>query len=259
MRQVQRALAAAHASLQAGTFDAALRLVAAAQDRALDEFERARVDLLRAQIEFASSRTGGGPASLLGAVMRIERFDARLARASYLDALSAAMFAARFAGPGGRPQDIARAVRGSASAGSPCNAADSLLEGWAALFADGCAAATPTLRQALSKFTEVEDTPEELPLLWLATMTAPVVWDDARWDVLSRRDVELAQSTGTLRRVRRCRPAASRIVKRSERGSHHPRGRRASRRASAASALRDKRARRRSDRLTTDAVARARR
>ena len=35
-------------------------------------------------------------------------------------------------------------------------------------------------------------------MLWLATITAPVVWDDARWDVLSRLHVELARSSGAL-------------------------------------------------------------
>ena len=35
-------------------------------------------------------------------------------------------------------------------------------------------------------------------MLWLATITAPVVWDDARWDVLSRFHVALARSSGAL-------------------------------------------------------------
>jgi hypothetical protein len=108
------------------------------------------------------------------------------------------MFAARLAGPGGHAQDVARAVRASAAVGSPRTAADFLLDGWTASFINGCAAATPTLQEALRKFADAEVTPEQLHLLWLATITAPVIWDDARWEVLSRRHVELARSSGAL-------------------------------------------------------------
>src|SRR6516162_956678 len=49
VRRADRALAAAEASLQVGAFDAALRLVATAEGGRLDEFQRVRVDLLRAE------------------------------------------------------------------------------------------------------------------------------------------------------------------------------------------------------------------
>ena len=55
-RRADRALAAAQASLQAGAFDAALGLAATAEAGPLDEFQRARVDLLRAQVAFAAGR-----------------------------------------------------------------------------------------------------------------------------------------------------------------------------------------------------------
>jgi DNA-binding CsgD family transcriptional regulator len=66
------------------------------------------------------------------------------------------------------------------------------------LFADGCAIATPTLREALTQFEDATAAADQLHVLWLATITAPVVWDDARWDVLSRFHVELARSSGAL-------------------------------------------------------------
>ena len=53
-RRAERALAAAQASLQAGAFDPALGLLATAEAGPLDEFERARVDLLRGHVAFAS-------------------------------------------------------------------------------------------------------------------------------------------------------------------------------------------------------------
>jgi len=197
-QQAERALAAAQASLQAGAFDQALGLLSTAEATAPDELRCARGELLRAEIAFASNRGGADPASLLHAARRIEPLDARLARGGYLEALSAALFAARLAVPGAGVRDVASAVLNAPSPPAPRTAADLLLEGWAALFADGCAAATPTLRAALSEFSDGAITPAELPLLWLVTITAPVVWDDARWEVLSSRHVELARRSGAL-------------------------------------------------------------
>jgi DNA-binding CsgD family transcriptional regulator len=197
-KRADRALAAAQESLQAGAFDAALGLAATAETGPLDELQRARVELLRAEIGFASQRGSAAPALLVRAAKRIEPLDARLARVGYLEALSAAMFAARLAGPGSGVRDVAHAVQAAPSAASPATAAELLLDGWAALFADGCATATPTLRDALAQFDDATAAADKLHLLWLATITAPVVWDDARWDVLSRFHVELARSSGAL-------------------------------------------------------------
>ena len=198
LRQADRALAAAHASFQAGAFDAALGLLVTAEAGPLDEFQRARVALLRAEIAFAASRGSAAPALLLRAAKRIEPLDARLARAGYLEALSAALFAARLAGPGAGARDVAHAVQAAPSAAGPHTGTDLLLDGWAALFADGCASATPTLREALTQFEDATAAADQLHVLWLATITAPVVWDDARWDVLSSFHVELARSSGAL-------------------------------------------------------------
>ncbi len=55
-RRADRALAAAQASLQAGAFDTALGLAATAEAGALDEFQRARVDLLRAHVAFGAGQ-----------------------------------------------------------------------------------------------------------------------------------------------------------------------------------------------------------
>jgi DNA-binding CsgD family transcriptional regulator len=196
-RRRERALAAAHANLQAGTFHTARGLLAEAQAGTLDESERARIDLLRAQVAFASRRDSSAPAALLRAAQRIEPLDARLARASYLQALSAALFAGRLAGPSGGARDVARAVQTAAEA-RPRTPADVLLNGWASLFADGCAAAVPTLRRALVEFGDPQVSADQLHLLWLVTITAPVVWDDDRWDALSGRHVDLARGTGAV-------------------------------------------------------------
>ena len=110
-RRGERALAAAQASLQAGAFDAALGLLATAEAGPIDDYRRARVELLRAEAAFASKRGSAAPALLLRAAKRIEPLDARLARAGYLNALSAALFAARLASPGGGVRDVATPCR----------------------------------------------------------------------------------------------------------------------------------------------------
>src|SRR5918999_88706 len=56
-RRVERALAAAQASLHAGSFDAALELLATAEAGMPDELQRARVDLLRGQVGSATAGT----------------------------------------------------------------------------------------------------------------------------------------------------------------------------------------------------------
>ena len=57
--------------------------------------------LLRAQIAFASRRGSDAPPLLLKAARELEAVDPTLARATYLEALSAAMFAGRLARGGG--------------------------------------------------------------------------------------------------------------------------------------------------------------
>ena len=74
-RLVDRALAAAQASLHAGAFDAALGLLATAETGTLDELERARVDLLRGQVAAASGAGAEAPAQLLMAAKRLEPLD----------------------------------------------------------------------------------------------------------------------------------------------------------------------------------------
>ena len=66
-RRAQRALGAAQAKHQAGESDAALALLAVATAGPLDDIERARVDMLRAQIAFASSRGSEAAPLLLSA------------------------------------------------------------------------------------------------------------------------------------------------------------------------------------------------
>ena len=68
----------------------ALELVDIADAGTIRAGQRARVDLLRAQIAFASRRGDDAPLLLLSAARELERTDPKIARATYLDAFSAA-------------------------------------------------------------------------------------------------------------------------------------------------------------------------
>ncbi|HET6295562.1 MAG TPA: ATP-binding protein, partial [Kribbella sp.] len=103
----ERTLAAAQAKVQAGAFEAAGQLLGMAEAAPLDELQRARVELLRAQLAFAANRGNDAPQLLMRAAKRLEPIDAGLARETYLDALNAALFAGRLARPGGTPQEVA--------------------------------------------------------------------------------------------------------------------------------------------------------
>jgi DNA-binding CsgD family transcriptional regulator len=200
-RRGERALAAAQAKHQAGAFDAALGLLAAAEAGPLDEIQRARVDLLRGQIAFASNRGGDAAPLLLKAAKQLEPLDVTLARETYLDALSAAMFAGRLA-PGPGVLEVAEAARAARRAGSSPQAPrapDLLLDGLALLITEGYPAGTPMLKRALSAFASEDVSREEgLRWLWLACRTALDLWDDESWYVLSTRQVQLARDAGAL-------------------------------------------------------------
>ena len=113
-RRAGRALAAAQASVQAGAFDAAHGLLASTEADPLDESGRALIDLLRAQLAFASSRGIEATPLLLAAARRLEPLDLSLARETYLDAFSAALFGARL----NRPSDWRRGARRARRAAS---------------------------------------------------------------------------------------------------------------------------------------------
>jgi tetratricopeptide (TPR) repeat protein len=192
-----RALAAAQAALQAGAFEAALTLLGDAEDYWIDELHLARLGLLRAQLAFACGHDVTAPGLLLEAARRLAPLDGALARTTYRDAMAAAVLAGRFADDADR-LDMARAVR-AAPRPARARAGDLLLDCRTALLTDGCAAAVPLARAALSAFRR-EGTPEanDLPWLWLAAMTAAETWDHENWSILTARHVQAARDAGAV-------------------------------------------------------------
>jgi DNA-binding CsgD family transcriptional regulator len=194
----ERRLAAAQAKVQAGAFDAAGQLLGMAEAAPLDEFQRARADLLRAQLAFAAYRGSDAPHLLMRAAKRLEPIAAGLARETYLDALNAALFSGRLATPGGTPQEVAAAARAAPRPSYPPRAPDLLLDGLAARFSEGYAAGLPLLRRALRAFDRETSAEEDLRWLWMACIAAVDLWDEARWDTLSGRHLHLTRDAGAL-------------------------------------------------------------
>ena len=197
-RRADRALAASEAAVQAGTFDAAERLMEIAARSPLDDVQSARLELVRAHLAFASSRGSDAPPLLLKAARRLESLDLRLARETYLEALSAAMFAGRLAGSGATSADVSRAARAGERSARSSRPSDLLLDGLAALFTEGYSAGARILQPALVGFETSMAAAEEPRWLWLACVSALHLWDFRRWDLLSERLVATARKTGAL-------------------------------------------------------------
>jgi len=194
-RRAQRALLAAQGKHQAGAPDAALRLLAMAQAGPLDEYERARAQLLHAQITFAMTRGRDAPPLLLEAARRLEPLDPRLARETYLEAFAAALSADRLV-RGGDAGEVATAVLAAHWEPStrPC---DLLLDGLALLTREGYVAGAPALKVALRAFRDEPLSEEdELRWLWLACRTARALADDEAWDELTARHLDVARRAG---------------------------------------------------------------
>jgi DNA-binding CsgD family transcriptional regulator len=197
-RRAERAVAGAQAKYQAGSFGKAVKLLATAAAGPPDQFRQARADLLHGQIAFASSRGNEGPSLLLTAARQFELLDPRLARETYLEALSSTLFG------GGLPSgcnalEVAQAARAAPSPPQPARPPDLLLDGLALLVTEGYPAGVPVIKRAMSAFRGADlSTAEGLRWLWPACHTAVLVWDYESWDILTARLVTLARDAGAL-------------------------------------------------------------
>jgi DNA-binding CsgD family transcriptional regulator len=195
-RLVDRTLAAAQANVRAGAFDKALGLLVMTEARPLDEFARARVDLLRGLVAFASGLSSDAPSLLLKAARRLELLNLGLARETYLDAWGAALAIGQLAA--GDMAEISRAARALPRSPDP-GPAELLLDGLALQITDGLAAAAPTLRHAASAFaSDSISAGDGLRWGWLATVPPLFLWDDDGWRAIVARQVGLARDAGAL-------------------------------------------------------------
>jgi DNA-binding CsgD family transcriptional regulator len=198
VRGAQRTLAAAQRKYEAGALDDALALLATADAGGVDDLQRARMHLLRAQIAFAAQRGGDAPALLLEAARELEAVDPDRARTAYLEALEAARFADRLA-RGADVVEVSRAALAGPAPRRPPRPTDLLLQGMATLPIDGHAAAVPILKSALRAFREEAVLPaEESRWLSFACRAAWDVWDEESWRLLATRELQRARGAGAL-------------------------------------------------------------
>ncbi len=194
--RARRALAAAQAKFHAGGLDEAHSLLATAESSTGDQRVRGQAQRLRAEIAFASRRGSDATPGLLAVAQELEPVDPSLARATYLEALAAATFVGRLA-DGVRAVDVSRAALAGPPMPPSAGPSDLLLQGLAVRFTEGYTAGAPLLKEALSAFQSEAILPaEEARWLWFASKVALDLWDDASWNVLSTRQLDLARKTG---------------------------------------------------------------
>lgn len=186
-----RAIAAAHAKREAAAPEAARDLLAVAELAPLSDLQRAQVVRLQAQLQFMASRAGeaGAPktgeaaALLLAAAQGLDGLDDDLARETYLEALTAAMYAGRLGEPG-LLADVAKAGRNAIERiVKPERPIDLLLSGMASRILDGPGAGSAHLSAALKSwnvYAHNETGPmQNWPFPIAQESAAHELWDDA--------------------------------------------------------------------------------
>jgi DNA-binding CsgD family transcriptional regulator len=165
-RRIERTLTAVQAGIEAGATDRAADLLTTVETAALDEFQRARVDLLRGRIAFTRPGDSSGPSLTVSAARRLSKLDPDRARDCFLDALEMSLVVGR---AGGVVDEVLTAARAAA----PAPSAPDLLEALITLAEHGYRTSLPMLRDAL----HAEGGP-----LWsrrpaLASMISAELWD----------------------------------------------------------------------------------
>src|SRR3954451_10791483 len=195
--QAERNLAAAEAKYEAGALDDALALLAATHNRRLGGGQEGQVRLLRAEIALAARRGRDAPPLLLEAARHLEPVDPARARTTYLEAISAAMFAGRF-GQGAGVREVSEAALAAPSSETP-GPSDLLLQGLAVRFTAGFAAGAPILKEALRAFRRPVDLPpREARMLWCTIPVALYLWDDDAWMALTTRQLDIIREAGAM-------------------------------------------------------------
>ncbi|MEQ4722527.1 AAA family ATPase [Nonomuraea sp. B19D2] len=197
VRRGQRLIAAAEAKHEAGAPAAALRLLDTARDHPLTALQEALVARLRARAGYALRRDSSGPQLLLAAAQGLEGLDPVLARDTYIEALSAAIYGGRL-GDAEQVAAVSNAILEATSGEDSDRARDLILRGQALLAAKGQEAALETLRRAQRAFLEQAPDSLELHWMWFASRAAQDLWDARALRALADRQVELARAEGVV-------------------------------------------------------------
>ena len=139
---------------------------------------------------------------LVEAAKRLEPLDTELARETYVEALTAAMWDPANSDCGAR--QAAETARAAPPGPQPPSLIDLLLDALTARFTEPYEAALPSLRRALDASAGPDGRgDDEVRWLWFACPVtpeplAPEVWDDESWRELATRAVRLARDAGSL-------------------------------------------------------------
>jgi DNA-binding CsgD family transcriptional regulator/tetratricopeptide (TPR) repeat protein len=195
-RRADRMLAAAAAHLEAGSFEVAAGLLAAAEATPLDDVRRARLELLQAVHAVTGGDVRDAPGLFLRAAKRFEPLDVDVARNTYLQAVTSAVYV----GSLGRDVGIAEAAR--AASGFPMsnepNANEWLLLGLALATVEGPGAAARALRRALETTPRDSFGVEAIHWLGYQCAAATVLWDNDALHELAVRHVTSTREIGAL-------------------------------------------------------------
>ncbi|WP_460353613.1 helix-turn-helix transcriptional regulator [Mycobacterium sp. ZZG] len=192
-----RAVAAAAAKAQAGVLDEATDLLRLADAGPLTERQRAEADLVRAELAYIRSHGSDAAPLLLAAARRWEAIDACRARETYLDAMSAALFAGRLATEGDM-LEVSEAACAALRAQRLSTPADLLLDGLATQYSSGFQKGLRAVKKALSCYGRGMTVDQELRWMLVACLAASRVWDIDRLESLSLRYLGLARETGAV-------------------------------------------------------------
>jgi DNA-binding CsgD family transcriptional regulator len=200
-RRVDRALAAAEASVQAGVFDVARGLLATAEVGPLDDLQQARVKLLNGQMALLSTFGSDAPPLLLKAARRLEPLDPELARDTYLDAWGAALLAGS-SGTRGSLLEVSRAAKSAPRPKGDQRPSDVLLDSLATLITEGRTAAVALLEEATRTFADAAF-PVEVSLRWgwLTVVPTYVLWDEESTYAICVRQMQAVREAGAHARL----------------------------------------------------------
>ena len=199
-RRAQRQLLAAAAKRDGGDLDAALMLLLAVEAGEIDELERARAELLRAQIALQQRHAEEAGSLFMSAASRFEPLAPELARETYLEVLGGTL--ARDVDVPGGASAVAAAARSAPPAGAEPRPVDVLLDALSIRLTDGYAAAAPALARALELALHASGEEPGRPLSLSRVRDADIValemWDAEASHVLAAREVQVARDTGAV-------------------------------------------------------------
>jgi DNA-binding CsgD family transcriptional regulator len=197
-QRLRRTIGAARAHLEAGASDAAAVLLVAAEAGPVDELSRAQIELLRGSLAIVWGDSRDAADLTLSAARRIEPFDARAARETYMSALMAAATATSLT-QDTRLEDAARAAQAAPAPPAPERPHDLLLEGLAMVITDGPAAGAAILRDALTAFRSETLLHDEGWWYGYQCAAANLLWDYESLQTLALSHVQAARDDGALR------------------------------------------------------------